>query len=89
MIVQLTPPIPLETPKGRGMAHMVIDYSTEHSLIWQVFIDATGESWMFRNEEVRLQPNWTFGRRETSNLKDEEKRDLGFYTKIVTGNFTV
>lgn len=88
MIVQLDPPIPLETPKGRGVAHLVIDYGTEHSLIWQTFIDDTGESWLFRNEEVRLQPNWTFGRKSVSKLKDEEKRDA-FYTKLSKGNFVI
>ncbi len=62
MITQLQTPIPLETPKGRGMAHLVIDYGMEHSLIWVTFIDETGECWSFRNEEVRLQKNITFGR---------------------------
>ncbi len=80
MIVQLNPPIPLETPKGRGMAHIIIDYSTEHSLIWQVFIDATGESWLFRNEEVRLQPNWTFGRREVSRDEILSKEGIKMWT---------
>ena len=27
----------LETPKGKGFAHFVIDYSQEHNLLWVVF----------------------------------------------------
>lgn len=66
MIVQLQTPIPLETPKGRGWAHMVIDYGTEYDLIWVVFIDETGECWSFGNPEVRLQKNITFYRDKPS-----------------------
>ncbi len=61
-MLQLNPPIPLETPRGRGFAHLVLDYGQEFDLLWTVFIDATGESWTFRNPEVRLQPNATMGR---------------------------
>lgn len=58
-ILQLNPTIPLETPKGVGDAHFVIDYGQEHHLIWVVFIDATGECWSFINPEVRLCGNVT------------------------------
>lgn len=67
-MIQLNPPIPLETPKGKGMAHLVIDYGTEYSLLFVVFIDETGECWCFRNSEVRLQRNLTFGRDKTSEI---------------------
>lgn len=69
MILQLDPPIPLETPKGKGWAHFLIDYSQEHHLMWVVFIDATGECWTVPNPEVRLQHNWTMQRRK--NDKDD------------------
>jgi hypothetical protein len=62
MILQLDPPLPLDTPKGKGLAHLVIDYGIESDLCWTVFIDATGEVWTFRNQEVRAQKNITFGR---------------------------
>ena len=62
MMLQLNPPIPLITPKGKGWAHLVVDYSQEHDLIWTVFIDETGECWSFRNQDVRMQKNVTFGR---------------------------
>ena len=61
-LIQLSPLIPLETPKGRGMAHFLMDYGEEHHLYWTVFIDATGECWTFANPEIRLQPNITMGR---------------------------
>lgn len=70
MMLQLNPPIPLETPKGRGYAHFVIDYSQEHNLIWVVFIDETGECWNFENKEIRLQANFTFGRNSTTIQKE-------------------
>lgn len=62
MILQLNPPIPLDTPKGPGLAHMVIDYSIEHDLNWVVFIEATGECWTFSNRDVRAVKNITLGR---------------------------
>jgi hypothetical protein len=65
MILQLNPVIPLETPKGKGFAHFILDYSQEHEMIWVVFIDSTGECWSFRNPEIRLQKNMTFGRNVT------------------------
>lgn len=58
-MIQLNPPIPLDTPKGRGYAYLLIDRSQDHHLEWVVFIDATGECWTFQNPEIRLQPNVT------------------------------
>jgi hypothetical protein len=57
MFHRLTPTIPLETPKGRATAWGVIDYSEEHHLLWCCFVDATGESWQFRNDVVRMGRN--------------------------------
>ena len=62
MILQLNPPLPVTTPKGKGIAHLVIDYGMELNLIWTVFIDATGEVWSFQNSEIRAQKNITMGR---------------------------
>jgi hypothetical protein len=62
MIIQLNPPIPLETEKGSAQAMFLIDYSTEHSLIWVCFIDATGECWSIPNEKIRASKNITLGR---------------------------
>ena len=68
MIIQLNPTIPLNTPKGSGIAHFLIDYSIEHSLYWVVFLDDNGECWTFSNEDVRAQKNITVGRTEVTVL---------------------
>lgn len=62
MFTQLAPSIPMETPKGKGLAIAVIDYGLEHSLLWVVAIDATREVWCVPNAEVRMQTNWSAGR---------------------------
>ena len=62
MITQLNPPIPVRTPDGKGMAHMVIDYGVEHDLLWVVFQNDTGECWSWRNQDIRAQNNITMGR---------------------------
>jgi hypothetical protein len=64
MITQLDPPLPLETPKGAGLAHFVIDYGPEADLIWVVFMDADGACWSVPNPEIRMSNNWTMGRRQ-------------------------
>ena len=63
MIKQLNPPLPLETPKGAGLAHFVIDYGPEADLIWVVFMDKDGACWSVPNPDVRMSFNWTMGRR--------------------------
>jgi len=60
-MLQLDPPIPLVTPNGKALAHILIDYGPEHDLIWVCFQE-TGEIWCFRNAEVRADNNVTFGR---------------------------
>jgi len=62
MFHQLNPQIPLITPKGKGWAVAVIDYSQDHDLIWVVFQDDDGSCWSWRNQDIRIQNNITFGR---------------------------
>jgi hypothetical protein len=62
MILQLNPPVPLHTPKGKGLASFIIDYGCEHHLMWVVFIDSTGEIWTYSNPDVHVQQNITLGR---------------------------
>jgi hypothetical protein len=64
MLTQLNPTIPLITPKGKGFAHLVIDYSQEHDLMWVVFLDENGECWTFKNSEVRMIDNFSLGRKK-------------------------
>lgn len=61
-MLQLDPPLPLNTPKGEGIAHVLIDYGPESDLYWTVFITATGEIWTFSNRDVRASKNVTLGR---------------------------
>lgn len=61
MIQQLNPPLPLITPKGKALAHMVIDYGPEHHLVWVCFQD-DGEIWSWKNPDVRAEENVTFSR---------------------------
>ena len=64
MITQLDPPLPLETPKGAGLAHFVIDYGPEADLVWVVFMDKDGACLSVPNPEIRMSFNWTMGRRK-------------------------
>jgi hypothetical protein len=68
MITQLNPPLPLETSKGGGWAHFVIDYGPEAALLWVVFMDADGACWTVPNAEVRMSFNWTLGRRKPEDM---------------------
>ena len=62
MLLQLNPPLPLTTPKGKAWAHLVIDYGPEADLMWCCFQDDTGECWTWSNRDVRIQANATLGR---------------------------
>lgn len=62
MLLQLNPPIPVITPKGEGLAHVLIDYGIESDLLWTVFLDLNGECWTFSNTQIRACKNITKGR---------------------------
>ncbi len=62
MILQLNPPIELDTPKGGGICWFLIDYGIEYDLQYIVAINETGELWTFMNREVRAPKNITMGR---------------------------
>jgi len=61
-ILQLNPPLPLETPKGSALAHFLIDYGPEFNLMWICFNDKNGECWTWQNSDIRAQKNITLGR---------------------------
>lgn len=56
-IIQLSPVIPFDTPKGPAKAHFLIDYGEEAHLLWVCFQDDTGECWTWPNPKIRLQEN--------------------------------
>lgn len=61
MMLQLNPPIPVWTPKGRALAQVLIDYGAEHHLLWVCFQD-NGECWTWENPQIRAETNLTFHR---------------------------
>ena len=61
MMLQLNPPLPLDTPRGKALAHLVIDYGPEASIIWVCF-GSDGQIWCWPNNKVRARDNITFGR---------------------------
>ena len=77
MINRIDPPLPLDTPKGSGFAHFLIDYSPEHLLQWVVFINETGECWTFENPHIRLSKNHTMNRNTISEIKSSLIKNLG------------
>jgi hypothetical protein len=60
---QLDVPLCFWTPKGKAWAHFVIDYGMEHDLLWVCFQNDTGECWTWNNKDVRLDQNFTYGRK--------------------------
>lgn len=60
-MLQLNPPLPVVTPRGKAMAHVLIDYGPEHDLVWVCF-DRNGEIWSWRNADVKADENVTFKR---------------------------
>ena len=72
-LLQLNPPIPVVTPMGDGIAHIIIDYTVEHSIHWVVFLETNGQCWTFPNEQIRAQRNITLGR---NNPERPEKLEI-------------
>lgn len=61
-ILQLSPTIPLDTPKGPALAIFITWLSEEHHLLWTCIQDETGEVWTYENPKVRGTKSVTFGR---------------------------
>jgi len=62
MMLQLDPPIPMDTPKGSGFAYLVMEYGLDYDLCWTVFLTETKECWTFQNRDIRAVDNITFKR---------------------------
>ncbi len=67
-IVRIDPPIPLNTPKGRAIAHFIVYDGIENDLMWVCFQDDTGECWTWENAQVRARVNKTAGRTNISRI---------------------
>jgi hypothetical protein len=72
MIIQLNPPLPLITPRGKVLAHFLIDNGPEFDLQWICFLDDSGECWTFANPNIRAQKNLTQGREYISPFYNPE-----------------
>ena len=71
MILQLTPPIPLMTPKGSALAHFLIDYGPESHLCWVCFNDEDGQCWTWSNPNIRAQKNISLDRNQVDNIMEK------------------
>ena len=63
MILQLSPVLEVDTPKGRGHAEFLLDYGPEADLLWVVVMRDTGEIWTLRNADLRATANVSIGRK--------------------------
>lgn len=69
MFMQLNPPIPLVTPKGKAWAIGMIDYGPQWDLQWITFLHENGECWTFDNRQIRQEENYTFGIGKPSEIR--------------------
>lgn len=58
---ELTTPIEVDTPMGRGWAVFIRDYGFHYDDLWTVLISSTMQFWTFRNKHIRGVKNYTFG----------------------------
>jgi hypothetical protein len=61
MILQLNPPLPMDTPKGLADAHLVVDYGSEGHVLFVTFVRHSGECWTWQAKDVQLEKNVTGG----------------------------
>lgn len=74
MLMQLNPPLPLETPKGKAWAVAMLDYGPQWDLQWVTFLHETGECWTFLNSDIRQGDNYTFGLGKPSEIHHVQVR---------------
>lgn len=60
-IIQLSNPIEVETPLGKGRAIGWIDYGPELNTVWKVVLDEDGRVRNFFDTEVYVYPNLMAG----------------------------
>ena len=72
MILQLNPSILVETPLGRGLALLVIDYGMHQNTCWVVTLEDSGMVKHFDCNDIILSTNYTYGvnlKHNTNNKK--------------------
>ena len=75
MMLQLSPPLPVQTPKGKAWAHVLLDYGPEADLLWICFQDETGECWTWANKDIRLQENMSLNAIRQSIIRRDRVKD--------------
>lgn len=55
MILPLNPPIPVETPLGKGQALYLIEYGPDIDLYWVTVLDENRECFTYNNRDIRAQ----------------------------------
>jgi hypothetical protein len=69
-MIQLSPPLWLETPHGLELCHFVIDYGIELDLYWVCFHQKTRRCWVWENKDIRICINQTIGRIDGTDNTD-------------------
>ena len=88
-MLQLNPPIPMQTPRGEGMAVMVIDYGPDFDLWWTVIIgkgEHAGEIWTYPNPQVRGVENISLGRHVSATHPGANGKSENGYDSPKNGN---
>lgn len=78
LVIQLDPPLELDTPKGRGLCWFFHDYGIEQDNYYTVAIHETGELWTFGNREVRATKNITLGRPRNAVKERNQQENYQF-----------
>lgn len=60
-ILQLEPPIPVETEHGPGFALVLIDYGTQHNSAFIVALIGSREIKHYQSSQLKIGVNHTFG----------------------------
>jgi hypothetical protein len=72
MMLQLNPPLPMDTPKGIADAHFVIDYGSEGHILFVTFVRCSGECWTWQARECQLEKNVTGGIRSCAECENKQ-----------------
>lgn len=84
-MLRLDPPIWLETPNGRALAHFIVDRGIEFDNEWVcVHADGAVISWM--NPVIRVSSNFTLGRHTMPLVKSKSKKAFSTNVKREMGS---
>lgn len=76
-ILRIDPAIELDTTRGRGYSHFLLDYGDGRDTLWQVFLRESGESWWCPNRDVLHPPCWSLGVRRAECSVGSSPTDPG------------